>query len=536
MTIIRGIAGVRKAILAHRVAISVAALALGSMPVAAPAAAVPASAARTITVDLRAPTTARNRMAAMAIGSDHPGTLLREDSLAQLQTAQKELRFRYIRFHNIFADQLGTYRVVDGKPVYDWRGIDRLYDRLLGMGLKPLVELGFTPDAMKTSPQTIFYWKGNTSHPQPAAWTALVDAFVRHVVARYGAAEVRSWYFEFWNEPNLAGFWEKADQKAYFDYYGRTVRTIKAIDPALRVGGPSTAGADWVPEFLDYAAREKLPVDFVTTHTYGVDGGFLDEKGESDNKLSPDPDAIVKDVLKVRRQMDAAGHKNMPLFFTEWSTSYSPRDAIHDDYLSAAYILSKLRRTEGAAQAMSYWTYSDLFEEPGPQTRPFEGGFGLMTPQGVRKAAWFAYKYLNDLGDRELPTGDDESIATVKDGNVQVLAWRHVLPDQPVSNRPFFTKVRVPAQAAPLDVRIGGLKPGSYRVRIRRTGFRQNDAYTAYLEMGRPDRLSAVQLQRLQALTADSPTTETVRAGADGVAHLRLPMRDQDVVMAELVR
>ena len=291
-----------------------------------------------------------------------------------------------------------------------------------------------------------------------------------------------------------------------------------------------------MPEFLDYAAREKLPVDFVTTHTYGVDGGFLDEKGESDNKLSPDPDAIVKDVLKVRRQMDAAGHTDMPLFFTEWSTSYSPRDAIHDDYLSAAYILSKLRRTEGAAQAMSYWTYSDLFEEPGPQTRPFEGGFGLMTPQGVRKAAWFAYKYLNDLGDQELPTGDGESIATVKDGNVQVLAWRHVLPDQPVSNRPFFTKVRVPAQAAPLDVRIGGLKPGSYRVRIRRTGFRQNDAYTAYLEMGRPDRLSAAQLQRLQALTADSPTTETVRAGADGVAHLRLPMRDQDVVMAELVR
>jgi len=250
-----------------------------------------AATARTIAVDVQAPTTPRDRMAELSIGADFPGTLQREDSLAQLGLVQKDLRFRYIRFHNVFADQLSVYREVNGKPVYDWRKLDRLYDRLLGMGLKPFVELGFTPDAMKTSDQTIFYWKGNTSHPQPDKWTALVDAFTRHMIDRYGAKEVRSWYFEFWNEPNLAGFWEGADQAAYFDYYKRTVRAIKAIDPALRVGGPATAGAGWVPEFLAYAKANALPVDFVSTHTYGVEGGFLDEKGEGDNKLSRDPDA-----------------------------------------------------------------------------------------------------------------------------------------------------------------------------------------------------------------------------------------------------
>jgi xylan 1,4-beta-xylosidase len=336
-------------------------------------------------------------MAQMSIGSDYPGTLIRDDSLAQLRIAQKELHFRYIRFHNIFADQLGVYREVDGKAAYDWRRVDYLYDQLLSMDLKPFVELGFTPDAMKQSDQTIFYWKGNTSHPQPDKWTALVDAFVRHVVSRYGAQEVRSWYFEFWNEPNLGGFWEKADQQAYLEYYGRTARTIKAIDPQLRVGGPSTAGAAWVPEILAYAKKNNVPVDFITTHTYGVEGGFLDENGEGDNKLSRNPDAVVQDVRKVRREIEASGRPGLPLFLTEWSSSYNPRDPIHDDYFSAAYILSKLRRTEGLAQGMSYWTYSDLFEEPGPQIRPFEGGFGLMTPQGVRKASWFAYKYLAEL-------------------------------------------------------------------------------------------------------------------------------------------
>jgi xylan 1,4-beta-xylosidase len=473
-------------------------------------------------------------MAQFSIGSDYPGTLIREASLAQLRLVQKELGFRYIRFHDIFHDALGTYREADGRPVYDWSRIDHLYDQLMDMNLKPFIELGFTPDAMKTSDQTIFYWKGNTSHPAPAKWTALIDAFVHHLIARYGAKEVRTWHFEFWNEPNLDGFWERADRGAYFAYYAATALTIKAIDPALRVGGPSTAGAAWVPEFLAYAKENRIPVDFITTHTYGVEGGFLDEKGEGDNKLSRNPDAVTGDVRKVRAQIEASHRPGLPLFFTEWSTSYNPRDPIHDDYFSAAYILEKLRSVEGLIQGMSYWTFSDLFEEPGPQTKPFDGGFGLLTPDGVRKPAYFAYKYLCALGDRELPTGDGQSIAAVKGKTVQVLAWRHELPDQPVSNRPFFRKVRAPAPAAPLSIAFEGLSPGTYAVSVRRVGFKSNDAYTAYLEMGSPGSLDARQLAELQALTADTPKVERLVAGPDGRVRLDVPMQVHDVVLVEV--
>jgi len=492
------------------------------------------AAARTLAIDVAAASRPRDRMADYSVGSDYPGTLIREGSLAQLKTVRDELGFRYIRFHDIFHDELGVYREVDGRPVYDWTRIDSLYDQLLAMGIKPFIELGFTPDAMKTSKQTIFYWKGNTSHPQPEKWTGLVDAFVRHLIDRYGAAEVRSWYFEFWNEPNLDGFWERADQAAYFDYYARTARTIKAIDPALRVGGPSTAGAAWVPEFLAYADQHALPVDFITTHTYGVEGGFLDEKGEGDNKLSRNPDAVVADVRKVRREIEASSRPGLPLFFTEWSTSYNPRDPIHDDHLSASYVLTKLRESEGLVQGMSYWTFSDLFEEPGPQTKPFDGGFGLLTPQGVRKPSYFAYRYLNSLGDRELATGDAQSIAALKGAKLQVLAWRYELPDQPVSNRPFFRQVRQPKPAAPLEISVANLRPGLHRATVRRVGFKANDAYTAWLEMGSPARLDAGQLKQLQDLTRDTPTTYTIRVGADGRGRLSLPMRTYDVVLVEV--
>ena len=190
-----------------------------------------------------------------SIGADYPGTLIRDDSQAQLKVAVDELGFRYIRFHAIFHDVLGTVRVENGKTVYNWTKIDQLYDGLLAKNIKPFVELGFTPQALKTSENKIFHWNGNTSHPRLDGWSDLVTAFVTHLRQRYGVEEVRSWYFEVWNEPNLAGFFEGGDQKAYFDLYDVTAKAIKRIDPKLRVGGPSTAGAAWVPEFLDHASK-----------------------------------------------------------------------------------------------------------------------------------------------------------------------------------------------------------------------------------------------------------------------------------------
>ncbi|MCS0616709.1 beta-xylosidase [Massilia kyonggiensis] len=520
----------------HRRTVLRAALALAfTTPFALPALA--ADAARQIVIDANAPTVPRDHFADLSVGSDYPGTLIRDDSLAQLKIAKDELGFRYIRFHGIFHDVLGTFKMVDGKPVYDWTKIDYLYDKLLGMGIKPFVELGFTPEAMKTSDNSIFYWKGNTSHPKPELWAGLVDAFVRHVQQRYGKEEVRTWFFEVWNEPNLDGFWEKADQKAYFDLYDVTAKTIKAIDPTLRVGGPATAGAAWVPEFLAHTQKSGAAVDFIATHTYGVDGGFLDENGQGDQKLSPSPDGIVGDVRKVRKEIEASYLPKLPLYFTEWSTSYNPRDLVHDSYISAAYILSKLKATEGIAQGMSYWTYTDLFEEPGPPTAPFEGGFGLMNPQGIRKAAWFAYKYMNELGDQQVQTTDKQSWVTKDANGVQVLAWDFQTPDMgKKTNRPFFGAVQPTKNGTPLKLSLKGMKPGTYNVQVYRTGFKANDAYTAYIEMGKPKTLTADQLAKLQALTVDKPETRTVKVAANGTANVQVPMRVNDVVLVKIAK
>lgn len=490
---------------------------------------------REITIDVARAQRPLDRFFDLSVGADYPGTLIRPDSQAQLKVAVDELGFRYIRFHDIFHDVLGTVRVVDGRTVYDWSKIDRLYDDLLSKGIRPFVELGFTPQAMTTSAQTIFYWKGNTSHPKLGPWRDLIDAFIRHVRERYGVAEVRQWYFEVWNEPNLDGFWERADQQAYFDLYAVTAKTIKAIDSTLQVGGPATAGAAWVPEFLEYARRTGTPVDFVTTHAYGVDHGFLDEKGQSDTKLSPSQDAIVGDVRRVRQQIDASSFPSLPLYFTEWSTSYTPRDSVHDSYISAAYILTKLKQTQGLVQGMSYWTYTDLFEEPGPPPTPFHGGFGLLNREGIRKAAFFAYKYLHALRGKEIASSDAESLLATDGVTTSALIWDWEQPQQNVSNRSFYTKL-VPNSPMPTArLEFKGLTAGAYRVRVKRTGFRVNDAYSAYIEMGSPASLSTSQLGKLQELTRDVPETDRdITIGPSGEYTMDISMRSNDVVLVEL--
>ncbi|WP_449757875.1 GH39 family glycosyl hydrolase [Dyella ginsengisoli] len=497
--------------------------------------AMPMQVSRTVIVDTAKADRPLDRFFNFSVGSDFPGTLMRPDSQAQLRTAVDELGFRYIRFHAIFHDVLGTVRTVNGKTVYDWSKIDRLYDDLLSKRIRPFVELGFTPEALATSDQTIFYWKGNTSHPRPQGWHDLVDAFIRHLEARYGPAEVRRWYFEIWNEPNLGDFWQGADQQAYFRLFDLTARTIKAIDPNLQVGGPATAGAAWVPEFLAHAAANHTPVDFVTTHSYGVDGGFLDEHGQSDTKLSTNPDAIIGDVKKVRAQIAASAFPTLPLYFTEWSSSYTPRDAVHDSYISAPYILSRLKAVEGDVQGMSYWTYSDLFEEPGPPTAPFQGGFGLINPEGIRKPAFFAYKYLNALEGRVIPTSDSQVMATTGGGDTEVLLWNWQQPRQSVSNRPFYTKLVPSTPAPPAHIRFEHLRAGTYHLQAFRTGYRHNDAYSAYIDMGMPKTLDQSQLRKLERFTRDLPViNRTVTVSSNGRYEIDLLMQSNDVVLVKL--
>ena len=185
---------------------------------------------------------------------------------------------------------------------------------------------------------------------------------------------------------------------------------------------------------------------------------------------------------------------------------------------------------------MSYWTYTDLFEEPGPPTASFQGGFGLMNREGIRKPAYFAYKYLHALKGEEIASDDAQAMLATDGRNFEALIWDFEQPQQSVSNRPFYTKVVTAHAAAPVTLKVEHLIPGAaYRMETHRTGFHANDAYTAYLEMGSPQNLDAGQVAKLNELTRDLPEKDqTVRAGKEGSVEIKFQVNSNDIVLVTL--
>jgi xylan 1,4-beta-xylosidase len=429
--------------------------------------------------------------------------------------------------------------------------VDVLFDYLQSIGMKPFVELSFMPNAMASGSQTIFWHRANVTPPKDyAKWEALVAAFVQHCTERYGRDEVRSWYFEVWNEPNLEGFWmgnpgkKKYEEWApiaraeYFKLYATTAHAVKSVDPSYRVGGPATAGEGWIDDMLAYCAKQKVPLDFVSTHSYATVSGFLDEQGNAGTVFSPDRNAIAHGVKAVRAKIRASRLPGLELHYTEWSSSYSPADPIHDSYYSPAFILSTIHNVGSAAESMSYWTFTDIFEEAGPRTTPFHGGFGLLNYQGLRKPAFYAFQFLNRLGDRELSSSDPDSIVCHKDdGSVQVLFWDFTIPvpGPRVNDQEYFVGDHPAKSKGATRVEISHLGHGNYRLLAYKVGYRVNDVQAAWRDMGSPAQLTRAQVASLRRASSGAPVIdEKVAVNEDGRFARDFELRENDVWLIEL--
>jgi xylan 1,4-beta-xylosidase len=395
------------------------------------------------------------------------------------------------------------------------------------------------PEALASGTKTIFWWKGNVTPPKSyEEWARFIQAFAVHEIALRGLAEVRQWYFEVWNEPNLGDFWT-GGQDGYFQLYATTSRALKSVDSKLRVGGPATAGMAWIPEFLTYCKNNDVPIDFVSSHSYSATEGFLDEKGKGGTILVTAPNSLVGEFTTARRNIQKSSFPNLPLFITEWGPSYSDRDPIHDSYVCAPFILEKFKQCENVVDGMSYWAFSDQFEEPGPPNYPFHGGFGLMNVDGLRKPAFYAYDFLARLYKDQIPVDNSRVIATKHGSSVRVLIWDYSPPIADAPNNPFYTR-NLPACTLPdTTLSFSGLTPGIYKVSRVGTGWNRNDVYDAYLDLGKPTgdgaHLSPDFLAKLQADSSGKPEQLTDIV-VDGTcqAQIRLPMRTNDVWLVSL--
>ncbi len=364
---------------------------------------------------------------------------------AALKAAHEELGVETVRAHGILCDDLGVYREVDGEPVYDFTGVDRVYDMVLSLGLTPIVEISFMPRDLASDPSaTVFEYGAIISPPKDwDRWYHLVRAFVAHLVSRYGLEEVRDrWAFEVWNEANLEVFWSGTPEE-FFRLHDVATRAVKDVDVGLRVGGPASAAAGWIDQLL---AATKEPLDFVSTHTYG----------------SP--------PLDLRPMMARHGRAGTPIWWTEWGVTPTHFNEVSESVFAAVFLLRGMRSSMGRLEALSYWVVSDHFEELGRPPSLFHGGFGLRTVGELRKPRWWALAMLAALPSRRLTvraSGDGadslvESLAAAdpSSGRVAALVWNGTL-DQSKAAGSLELARRV-------SLRFTGLPDGHYELRHHR--------------------------------------------------------------------
>jgi xylan 1,4-beta-xylosidase len=498
-----------------------------------------ASNERVISADMKIVQGKFNDMFRMCIGAGRANEGLRADWQSQLAYVKKECGFKYIRMHGLLTDDMGVYKEdKNGNPRYSWQYIDELYDFLLSIGIRPFVELSFMPVDLASGKQTIFWWKGNITPPKDyKKWEDLIFNLVKHFTERYGENEVASWYFEVWNEPNL-NFFFTGTQEEYFKLYDISVKAIKSVSLRYRVGGPATAGSGWVKEMIAHCSQNKVPIDFIATHCYGVKQGYLDEFGETGTILDSNPQSVSGEIKRSRKQIEESPMPGLELHYTEWSSSYTPSDPIHDSYHEAAYILDKIKGVGNTTTSMSYWVFTDIFEEAGPRFTTFHGGFGLLNLQAINKPAFYAFKFLNNLGETELKNSDTASwICKKADGSLQVLFWNFTIthPGDSVNNQVFY-KRDLPAKSnGKVKLQIANVIPGKYKLLVYKVGYKVNDAYAAYRELGSPNQLTIDQINKIKKTNDGSPVSAEDIEIKSGIKFSKeFDMRENDVYLVTL--
>jgi xylan 1,4-beta-xylosidase len=439
-------------------------------------------------------------------GSGRAILSLRESYRDDLRAVKQATDFRYVRFHAILHDEVGVYNEDEhGNPVYNFAYVDQIYDGLLKNGVRPVVEISFMPKKLAFNPDALhpFWYKQNVSPPKSwEKWDGLMTHFAQHLVDRYGIDEVSKWYFEVWNEPNI-DFWNGIPRKqSYFELYAHTSHDLKSVNPRLQVGGPATAAAAWVDDFLKYAAENHVPVDFVSSH------GYADDTVENlfgTNEDIPMDDRVCRAIGKVRKQIRASAMPNLPLFWTEWNVQ--GMNESRDTSFVGTGLANTIRECDGLVNMMSFWTFSDVFEEGGPIPQPFEGEFGLRAKGGINKPSYYDFALLHQLGDRRIANPSSNVIVTRRsDGTLAVAVWNLVDPGKT-------------GTAKNIQLRFRGL-PADAKVSISRVDDDHGNTLAAYKAMGSPVDPTEAQVKELNRET--DPGAAEQRALIDGRLNLSL--------------
>jgi len=451
--------------------------------------------------------------------------MLRADMQEQLKIFKDEIGMEHVRAVGIFNDSLFTYgrkpelffdKALSSKPYPNWRSPFQIFDMLLDMGINPMITTCFTPTELASGSKTVFMTKSNITPPKDwREWERFLKSFIGVLVDRYGVDTMKNWYFEAWNEPNLGAFWQ-GGKDGYWQLYKILHNVIKEYSSDFRIGGPSTARGEWIQDFIDFAEREKLEIDYMIGHCYNNDstsGAALSPfEGPQGDKENNSPN-FLKGVIKgIRKIMDEAGFKG-EFHMNEWGPSWYPSRRERETPNEAAFIVKTMNEVSQVADYYAFWCMSDIYNQLGYNDAEFVGHYGMLTYNGLRKQSYHAHQLLNKMGNEQLPlkskTGDESSaMVTQSKEGVQVLAY-HAKESY---------KYGEDTTAKPVEVMLPeNINPDT--IALIKLDSKENNARKDWEEMGSPTYLQKDELEQLKEKNTLYVSAEKVQVKKKGKAY-----------------
>ena len=450
-----------------------------------------------------------------------------------LTRVQKEIGFSYIKFNGIFSDDMHVYSEdPEGNAHYSFAYADKALDFLMSVGLKPLLQLSFMPEALAKNPRKRLFGYLVSEPKSLEKWTDLVRAFITHLFSRYGREEVRTWLFSVWEQPdtpaNLYGFVRDAD---FYAFYEATYRAVVLQDSLLRVGSPSTYYIlrdhyrNWYLSFWEWCRAHNCLPDFLSLHYY--DTNFTEESQGSetfgfpvityntkedqdilfptDVALREEENSFSRFVSQIRQERAQQLPKEPLIYLTEWNTSPSQQDLLNDTCFKSCYIVKCILENYDRLGSFAYWSLSDWMGEAPQPPELFHGGLGLFTSGGIPKASYFAFTLLSRLGDTFLGKGPGW-FATRRGEDIVLLVYhyRHYSHlyakgerfDMTFTDRytPF-----APEQTLDIHLHLENMNAPGYLVRETILNRSSGSAFDTWVEMGAVETLDQEDLQNLSS-------------------------------------
>ncbi len=435
----------------------------------------------------------------MTVGSARD--LLSETVRDEVRRMQREIGFRYIKLTGVFSDELRLYsETKEGKAVYSFAYLDRIFDFLSELGLKPLIQLSFMPRQLARTPER-FLFNDLVSEPKRLdRWAELVETFTRHLLSRYGRQEVRSWLFCPWHQPDTVNMYGFQDSESFYAFYQASFDAVKKCDAALLFGIPPTFYilqknyTNWYLPFLDWCHRHGCPPDFLCFDYYDTIQSTVKDSGHEmfgfvgSMTLRDAPDGLSAFVAQVKRENRE--RRKVPIYLAEWNTSPSQQDLLNDTCFKSCYLAKNLLENMDALDGFGYWSLTDWMGEAPLPEEMFFGGLGLFTAGGIPKAAFYALTLLARLAHQLLSRGDGWFLTKSAAGYQMVLYnYRHFSQlyaagekfDMTFHDRytPF-----APEQSMDFHIRMSHVENGAYTVRETVVNRKSGSAFDEWLRMG----------------------------------------------------